>query len=155
MTNALTLVIPLAQDADLLRLGEVLAKSQPDIDAALTTVGTVHYARFVVFDASSPNLQPHPDSKGPFSLAVITEYDKDFNTYIQAFVTHLGPVFDTLLSFSATGQDLIPVKDNLQAFTTYVADNDSSQQPPNAPSDFYQAYPFSVQDIHANVPPSS
>jgi hypothetical protein len=153
MANPLTFIMPLAPDADLQQLGKDIAASQSQIDAALVAVGTVHYARFLLLDGSSPNLQPAAGAKGPFSLAVITDYDGDFNIYIQAFVTYLGPIFDVLLSFSAgDGPKLIPVKDHLTAFTAYVGLNDASQQPPNNDLGFYNAYPWTVQQVLANAP---
>ena len=82
MTSPLTLVMPLEENVDLTKLAETLAKAASDIDAALTSIATVHFARFVLFDASTPNLQPG-STHGPFKLAVITEYDNDFNSYIQ------------------------------------------------------------------------
>jgi hypothetical protein len=148
VANPLTLIIPLKEGVDLGQLGKSLAELQAQIDAALESVGTVHYARFVVFDASSPNLQPK-GGPGPFSLSVITSFDGDFDVYIQDFVNKLGPIFNALLSFSADGTGLIPVAENLQAFTAYVAANNASQQPPNNAFGFYSAYPYTVQQVIA------
>jgi hypothetical protein len=148
VANPLTLIIPLKEGVDLSQLGKSLAELQPQLDAALKSVGTVHYARFVVFDRSSPNLQPR-GGPGPFGLGVITSFDGDFNVYIQDFVNKLGPIFDALLSFSADGAGLIPVAENLQAFTAYVAANNASQQPPNNAFGLYSAYPYTVQQVIA------
>lgn len=152
MANPLTLVMPLATGADLEKLQAALAGSQEEIDKALETIGTVHFARFVLFDASAPNLQPKAGGKGPFGLAVITEYDGDFNRYIQDFVNQLGPVFDVLLSFTADGSALIPVSQNVEKFTNYIAANDASQNPPNSNFRLYSAYPYTVQQILASGP---
>jgi hypothetical protein len=149
MANALTLIMPLAPGADLNALGQLIGQNQPAINHALDTVGTVHYARFVLFDASSPNLQLLANSTGPFSLGVITTYDSSFEMYIQDFVRTLGDVFDALLSFTADGTHLIHVRDNTEAFVEYVRKNDASQAP-NAFSQ-YEAYPFTVQQIKAEV----
>jgi hypothetical protein len=147
--NPLTLIMPLKQGVGLGQLQQVLAQQQGAIDHALGVVGTVHYARFVLFDSSSPNLQPLPSSTGPFQLAVITTYDGDFNIYIQDFVKELGPVFDALLTLTSDGGDLVPVKDHVTQFTAWVAANDASQQPPNNQFSQYAAYPYGVQKILA------
>lgn len=147
--SPLTLIMPLMEGADLGKLQQLLVEQRSAIDAALGAVGTVHYARFVVFDASSANLQPSPSSKGPFKLAVITTYDGDFDTYIQDFVQQLGDVFDALLEFTTDGAGLVPVKDNVAKFTAWIAANDSSQQPPTNQFSLYAAYPYTVQQVLA------
>jgi hypothetical protein len=152
MANPLTFIMPLAADADIQELLSALGSQQEAIDNALAAVGTVHFARFVLFDASAPNLLPSADGKGPFSLSVITDYDGDFDIYIQAFVTLLGPIFDKLLSYSSNGKYLIPVKDHVSEFEAYITENDASQQPPNSSMSLYSAYPYTVQQILANPP---
>jgi hypothetical protein len=152
MANPLTFIMPLAADADVKTLLEDLGAQQQQIDEALAEVGTVHFARFVLFDCGAPNLLPTADSEGPFCLSVITDYDGDFDVYIQAFVNILGPIFDMLLSFSANGKDLIPVKDHVTEFEAYITSNDASQQPPNNAFSLYSAYPYTVQQILANPP---
>jgi hypothetical protein len=147
--NPLTLVMPLKPGAEA-QVGTLLAGQQGAIDNALAVVGTVHFARFVLFDAASPNLAPAPGSNGPFSLAVITTYDGDFDIYIQDFVAQLGDVFDALLGLTTDGANLVPVKDNVVAFTAWIKANDLSQQPPNAALSQYAAYPYTVQTILAD-----
>lgn len=154
MANPLTFIMPLKEGVNLIELAEVLHKNQDDIDNALQEVGTVHFARFVLFDNSAPNLLPSLKSKGPFSLSVITDYDGDFDAYINAFVKYLGPIFDALLGFSADGESLIPVSQNVTAFETYITKNDASQEPPNEQLSLYSAYPYTVQQILANPPPT-
>ena len=136
--NPLTLILPLAAGTDLQKVAAALAGNQEKIDNALTSVGTVHFARFVLFDSSTENLQPDL-SRGTtgdhFKLAVITAYDGNFNAYIQDFVNEVGDIFDLLLSFTSDGQHCIP-----------VAKNDASQPPNNG---LYAAYPQSVQQILA------
>jgi hypothetical protein len=142
-------------DSQLPELQQVVAKAQSEINAALTAVGTVHYARVVVFDTSSPNLQFTATPKGPFALSVITEYDGDFDRYTQDFVNQIGDVFNALLAFTVGGKALIPVQQNVAAFTAFVAANDLSQLPPNGGENrLYSAYPQTVQQIHAKFPPS-
>jgi len=152
MANPLTLVMPLAEGLPLSLLEQALAGQREAIDGALEAVGTVHYARFVIFDGASPNLQPKAGATGPFSLAVITSYDGDFDVYIQDFVNKLGPVFDALLSFTADGKQLVPVAENVEALSAYVAANDVTRQPPNNGFPLYNAYPYTVQQVLANAP---
>ncbi len=154
MANALTLIMPLEEGVDLTKLAMTLAGAASEINSALTNIGTVHFARFVLFDASSPNFQP-ASTTGPFRLAVITEYDKDFDDYIQDFVNDIGDVFDALLKFTADGQSLVPVSKNVAAFQAYVAKNDLSQHLRQGQPTLYSAYPQSVQAILAAFPPSS
>ena len=157
MANPLTFIMPLVEGVNPDQVGGALSHLQPQIDAALEAVGTVHYARFVLLDRGSPNLQPSGGTAGavgtgPFCLAIITSFDGDFAVYIQDFVNKLGPIFDGLLKFSADGGHLVPVADNVEAFTDYIADNNASVQPPNSAFALYNAYPYTVQQVLANAP---
>lgn len=150
MANALTLIMPLKQGVDLQQLGALLATSLPTIDEALVNIGTVHYARFVILDASTPNFQPGPT--GPYKLAIITTYDSDFDTYIQDFVNNIGMIFDALLSVTSDGAHLVPVSQNVAAFTEYVSKNDASRNPPSSSLIQFGAYPCTVQQVLAANP---
>lgn len=150
MANALTLVLPLKEGVDLQQLGGLLSSSLPTIEEALEAIGTVHYARFVMLDASTPNLLPGPT--GPYKLAIITTYDSDFDTYIQDFVNNIGMIFDALLSVTSDGADLVPVSENVAAFTEYVSKHDASRNPPNTAFKMFGAYPCTVQQVLAADP---
>lgn len=150
MANPLTLILPLKEGVDLQALGGLIAASEAKIEEALKAIGTVHYARFVVLDASTPNLQPGPT--GPYKLAVITTYDSDFDTYIQDFVNHIGPIFDAVMSMTSDAASIVPVSQNVAAFTEYVAKNDASRNPPNRDFTLYSAYPCTVQQVLAADP---
>src|SRR5262245_40902352 len=102
MANPLSLLMPVVPGSDPSAIAATIAKYQTQIDKALTQVGTVHYARFLLLDTSVPNLQPGT-GKGPYVVAVITAYDGDFNAYIQDFAAQLGPFFDALLAFTVGG----------------------------------------------------
>jgi hypothetical protein len=149
MANGLTLMLRV-QDGQLSNLLAAFAKSGTTIDQALAQLGTVHFARTVILDISKQNLQPQvPFTGGPYYVSVITEYDGDFDVYIQDFVQQIGSVFDTLLTYVVGGPPLVPVQQHVSGFQAYVAANDISQQtqPPNAV--LYSAYPQSVQQILA------
>jgi len=147
MASPLTLMMPIIPGTSLAELAGTLAKYQTEIDTALTSIGTVHYARFLLLDRSTANLQPGGTPSSEMVLAVITEYDGSFQAYIGDFVAQIGQVFDALLQFVVGGQALIPVADNVAAFNAFVAANDASQHQPN--EGLYQAYPQTVQQVLA------
>jgi hypothetical protein len=99
---------------------DYLVQYQPAIDAALTKIGTVHFARFLMIP-------------GTQYLFVITTYDGDFNAYIQAFTNLLGDLFNALLSCVDPAPPL-PVQQNVTAFEAFVKQY-------NLPTGLYSAYP--------------
>ena len=110
---------------------EYLVQNQDKINAALTQVGTVHFARFLAIP-------------GTQYLFVITAYDGDFNTYIQAFTNLLGDVFNLLLSCVDPAPPL-PVQQNVAAFQAFVRQY-------NLPTGLYSAYPnCTVMQILSNA----
>ncbi len=154
MASPLSLMMPVLPGTTLSSLLSTLATSQPSIDAALAKIGTVHYARFLLLDRSSPNLLPNlANANSPSDtliISIITNYDGDFDLYIHDFVGQLGEVFDALLAHVIGGKQLIPVANNEQAFLAFILANDASQQLPNKSSG-YEAYPQTVQQILAAV----
>lgn len=150
MAHPLTLFIPVDQSVNPLQLLEALKANQPANDAALLKAQTVHYARFVLLDRSKPNLKfdpSQPTNTGNFVLAVITEYDNAFEDYVKQFIALLGDLFNTLLKFSADGQKVIPVQNNIDAFLDYVAANDSTGAASLQHDALFSAYDFSVVQI--------
>ena len=104
--------------------------TQVALNSALTKVGTVHFARFLLV----PNTN---------ILFVLTEYDGDFSTYITAFTTLVGDIFNALLAFMDPAPPL-PVQKNQDAFQAFVLEN-------NLKSGLYSAYPqCSVVNIWGN-----
>jgi hypothetical protein len=97
-----------------------LVQNQAAINAALTKVGTVHFARFLMIP-------------GTQYLFVITAFDGDFDAYIQAFTNVLGDVFNLLLSCVDPAPPL-PVQQNVAAFQAFVKQY-------NLPTGLYSAYP--------------
>jgi hypothetical protein len=148
MASPLTLMMPVIPGTNPAVIAQTLAQYQPQLDAALKGIGTVHYARTLYLDASKANLQPDSTSTtGPFLICVITEYDGSFDAYIGDFVSQVGAVFDALLQFVVGGPELIPVANNLNGFEAFVTLNDASQHQPN--EGLFQAYPQTVQQIIA------
>lgn len=152
MASPLTLLMPVLPGTTPQQLAEDLATYGPQLNDALKSIGTVHYARTLVLDPSVPNLQASLTSTS-FVLGIVTEFDGSFDDYIQDFVTVVGPVFDALLKFVVGGAAVIPVADNVPAFEAFIAKNDASQHPPNG--GLFQAYTATVNTILANLPPSS
>jgi hypothetical protein len=127
LQNALTLVLPIADEAAYERLQRKLAFMQDPPESsplaqALDRVGTVHFARFVFL------------SKAEF--AVITEYDGDFGTYVMDFVHVIGWIFDQLLAEIAEPHPSIPIEADPDGFLKYVKEHDWSNTGP-----LYSAYP--------------
>lgn len=107
-----------------------LQQNQAQINAALTQVGTVHFARFLFLP-------------GTQLFFVITAYDGDFNVYLQAFTKLLGDFFNEMLSCVDPAPPL-PVQQNPEAFAAFV-------QKYNLPSGLYSAYPnCTVMQIWGN-----
>ena len=147
MANPLTLLMPVIPGVSLSELAKALEGNGDAINEALTEVGTVHFARFVLLDRSQPNLLPVSNTSDGLVIGVITEYDGSFDAYIQDFVAELGGVFDKLLAFVVGGKALIPVANNVAAFEAFITANDASQHQPN--ESLYSAYPQTVQQILA------
>jgi hypothetical protein len=148
MANPLTLLLPLVPNTDPIQVASLITGNQDASNAALTSIGTVHFARFLLLDSSVPNLQPSGACSDSLVLGVITEYDGDFDAYISDFASKIGFIFDALLPFVVGGSGLVPVAQNVNAFTTFIQQNDASQNP--AEPQLYSAYPFTVQQILAN-----
>ncbi len=152
MANPLCLMMPVLPGTNPIHIAAALQEYQSKIHAALTDIGTVHFARFTLLDRAQANLLPNITSVGPSDtlvIGVITEYDGSFNGYIEDFVAQLGEVFDALLQFVEGGKPLIPVADHVTAFEAFITANDAAQHLPN--TGLYSAYPQTVQKIIASV----
>ncbi len=153
MASPLTLLLPVIPGTTLDTLGATLKKYTPQLDAALQSIGTVHYARTLLLDASAPNLQPSGKETSSYVLGVITEYDGSFDAYINDFVSQVGTIFDALLQVVVGGAAVTPVANNVAAFEAFVTQNDASQHAPN--NSLFQAYTATVQEILASLPSQS
>ena len=155
MASPLTLMLPIIPGTSLATLTGSQSGNADQLGEALESIGTVHYARSPIFDTSQPNLLPTPTSTGPFVLAIITEYDGSFDAYVQDFVSNaaVAAALDSILQVVVGGAALIPVADNLAAFTAFCTQNDASQQSPNS-GRFSQSYTATVQQILAVLPPN-
>jgi len=123
MQNTLTLVLTLKSPADYEAVTQLLSSVKDQMDNAFRTLNIVHFARVVFLDNNT-------------KVAVITEFDGDFPTYVQDFAQALGPVFDALFEHTVEAPP-VPVEDpqNTQAFI------DVSQKYNLPVAYFYSAYP--------------
>ena len=123
MQNTLCLVLTIKSPLDYDALVAILPIVKGQVDSAFAQLKTVHFARVVFLDDNT-------------KVAVITEFDGDFDKYVQDFAQALGPVFDTLFAHTVEAPPL-PVEDpqNLQAFI------DLSKKYNITPAYFYSSYP--------------
>ncbi|CUI08811.1 hypothetical protein [Massilia antarctica] len=150
MTRPLTLISPVLPGTSAATVVAKLALLLPQINAALESIGTVHFARLILLDRSQPTLQPDLLSVLPsdnLSIAIITSFDGDFSTYIHDFVAQLSDEFDALLSLTVGGAAMTPVVDHVAEFEAFIAENNISEHIPN--TYFFSAYPQTVQEILA------
>ncbi|NHZ96180.1 hypothetical protein [Massilia sp. CCM 8734] len=152
MTSPLTLFMPVLPGTSAVTVVATLTTLLPTIEAALASIGTVHYARLVLLDRSQPNLQPDLFSLLPSDklvIGIITSFDGDFSPYIHDFTVQLSAEFDKTLSLVVGGAALTPVVDHEAEFEAFIAENNASQHIPN--TYFFAAYQHTVQDILAAI----
>lgn len=94
-----------------------IASNLDEIYAGLDNVGTVHFARFVIIENN---------------MCMISSYDGNFSNYIRDFVAQLGTVFDGVVALIEDGEEMIPTRDNIDAFINWVHDRDVYQIPDTA-----------------------
>lgn len=123
MQNTLCLVLTLKSPADYDALVAILPIVKGQVDNAFAQLKNVHFARVVFLDDNT-------------KVAVITEFDGDFDQYVRDFAQALGTVFDTLFARTVESPPL-PVEDpqNQQAFI------DFSKKYNITPAYFYSSYP--------------
>jgi hypothetical protein len=151
MAKPLSLFMSVKPGKTLGSLIELLSSNEKKIDDALTLIGTVHFARFLLLDRSKPNLQPDMANlnvpSDTLMIGIITEYDGEFEPYIGKFVSEIGDVFSGLNSFVVDAVLPSPDGSNIEAFNNFIDLNDASRHEPN--TRLYKAYPHTVGDILA------
>lgn len=118
--NALNLFLPLKSPAQWPALQRTLTAAMPDVQAALSSLQYVHFARFL----------PTPDYS---ALQTITTYDGGLNAYTMDFVAVLGDVFTAVLRF-IRGAPPLPVQRHPREFMAFVRSH-------NVPVGVWSAYP--------------
>jgi hypothetical protein len=104
--SGLNLILPLKNPAQMPALMAAIAAARPQVNAALTNLHYIHFARFL----------PMPDGS---ALLVVTTYDGDLTSYLMDFVAVLGDVFSEILSF-VRGAPPLPVTEYPVAFVQFV-----------------------------------
>lgn len=122
MQNTLAVVMTIKSPEDYRALVALLPQAKDEIDKSFSIVKTVHFARILLLDSNK--------------VAIITEFDGDFDTYVQDFASALGPVFDAVFQHIEDAPPL-PVEDpqNTPAFVEYTRKHHLP------PIYFYSAYP--------------
>jgi hypothetical protein len=123
------LIFPIKSPADMQTLALTLPPLFPKLFDAADTIGTLHFARFVVL--------------GETTLAFVSEYDGELRDYVMDFTKHLGPIFDTVFAH-VVDAPATPVAKNAETLIEWVKAHNLD------PLAFYSAYPgLSVGDIKA------
>jgi hypothetical protein len=129
--SPLALVLNMKSPEHLMAARQTITQSLPKLYAAADAMDTVHFARFIPM--------------GTTALALISDYDGDFEAHVQDLATHLGPMFDELLE-NAADPPPRPVQKNVRSLVTWVSKHNIK------PWIFYTAYPtLSVQDVRAKA----
>ena len=142
--NLLNFIVPIAAPVEehykaLRKLLQTLDEHRETFDK----IGTVHFARFLFLEKRKTSTGEEYYAQ----LALFTTYDGDFDLYIQDFVDKVGDLFNALLKHLEGGEAVMPVQDNLQAFTDYVHKYDRKEE------HSYKAYTnLSVRNILAKFP---
>lgn len=150
MATPLTLMLPLRQDAEPERLLQTIQASQATLNRALDLMGVMHFARLLLLDRASPNLQPEPDSRGSHVLAMLAEYDGELADCVQQLASEWGPQLDAMLDFVEGGAGLIPCVHHAAALADFISRHDASRA--QADLTHFQAYYATAREIAAALP---
>jgi hypothetical protein len=88
--NALTLITVIRDDQSD-TITSLLKDKKEDLKTALKSIGTVHYARFVIIDGTTINNEVLPPQ-----LVLSSNFDGEIETHIQDLATHLGGLLDLI-----------------------------------------------------------
>ena len=89
----------------------VSARADQPVKRALTGLGNVHHAQFVLLENDT-------------RLGVLTWYDGLFDDYIVSFVEHIGGIFNAILQYIEGADALVPVEMHRDAFLAFIAAHD-------------------------------
>jgi hypothetical protein len=150
----LMVVVPLKSAEAAQALQKQLLLGQDLVHQALDKVGTVHFARFVFLDSAKPGLAPAKSfaGPGPFSLAIITEFNAPYDTYIEAFANILTDAFSMIIMASSDGAELQLRKTaagtvepaDMKKFLAYVKAHDLARHQPNSSLELYIGDPYTA-----------
>ncbi len=81
--------------------------SESILKTALTRLGNVHFAEFVMLENDT-------------RLGVFTIFDGDFDAYILSFTQHVGPIFNAILAHIEGGAAVTPVQEHPDDFVEFI-----------------------------------
>jgi len=149
-TNPLTMYVPIYQTQEA-QAAATYAQSHfngPETKKQLDKMAIVHYARIA--------LVPNSNGKGIAGVLVITEFDGNMNTYLQAFYENspgIKAAFIILIQLWANKPAGFPTKPEditFDIFSNFINDRNVSIH-----GDLYYAYPQSVKQIVAKFKPAT
>jgi hypothetical protein len=103
--SALTLVLPVKSPTHFAALSQSLTQSLPQLYAALDTIGTVCFLRFVPW--------------GTHAMVLVAEHDLALENLAHDLSKHLGPMFDEIFDKVIDGPPT-PVQEHTRAFTDWI-----------------------------------
>lgn len=132
LQRMMNLIMPLKDPSPLGRaeVAQAIAQNADEIFAGLDSVGTVHFARFLLIGNN---------------LCMISAYDGDFSNYIRDFIVAIGNVFDDIMDHVEGGEALKPTSENADKFIDWVHAHDLFQVP-DFPGDL-----FDLQDLAKGI----
>jgi hypothetical protein len=91
--NALTFISPI-EDQNVEKLRNVLKTRKKEFTEALRTLGTIHYARWVIIDGETLDGEILPAQ-----LVFSSNFDGELDTHIRDLVDKIGDVFDAIYEY--------------------------------------------------------
>lgn len=115
LQRPMNLILPLRRPNLVARakMTSALVQATDEVLAGLSTVGTIHFARF---DLVGDN------------LCMFSIYDGDFPSYIRDFVTSIGHVLEGMFRW-VKDPPTLPVGSHVEEFIAWVAAHDAFQMP--------------------------
>jgi hypothetical protein len=142
--NPLTMYVPIYQTAEAQNAAKSIyeAFNNPTTKASLDKMAIVHYARVA--------LVPNTNGTGIAGILVITEFDGNMNSYLEAFYNNSDTIraaFVAIIQLWVNRPADFPTdpsKITYTIFSNFINESNLSQS-----SDLYYAYPQSVKQIVA------
>ncbi|CAC9975273.1 hypothetical protein SAMN05444671_2697 [Flavobacterium sp. CF108] len=142
--NPLTMYVPIYQTDEAQATAQTAYENfnNPITKASLDKMAIVHYARIA--------LVPNTDGKGIAGILIITEFDGNMNSYLEAFFnnsTTIRAAFILVITLWANKPADFPTNPDditYTIFSNFINERNLSQS-----QDLYYAYPQSVKQIVA------
>jgi hypothetical protein len=150
--NPLTMYVPILQTAEAQANAQFMYQNfnSAATKTNLDQMAIVHYARIA--------LVPNTNGVGTLGVLVITEFDGNMNSYLQAFWDEPGGgIAAAFINLATIALDPPPGFDpsNPSSITYTIFSNFVLASNLSEPADLYYAYPQSVEQITEAFPPNS